>query len=62
MQSPPYRLAQLTGIGVSVVVVNLLLGGVQRPDRVRIVNALALERALVQLQADQSEYRQNEHG
>ena len=52
----------LTGVRVSVVVVDLPLGGVLKPRRVRLTDALAVQRSLVQLQADEREYRQYENG
>jgi len=56
------RPIQLTDIRLFVVVVNFQLGGVLLPDRIRIADALACERALVELQADEREYRQYENG
>jgi len=57
-----HRAEILTDVGVPVVVVDLRLGGVERPDGVRVADALAGQRALVELQSDEREYRQHEHG
>ena len=54
--------AQLTDVRVSVVVVELVLRGVLDPGGIRVADALALERALVELEADERKYRQNENG
>jgi len=51
-----------TDVSIFVVVVDLPLSGVRGPGGVRVADTLALERALVELEADQREDGQHEHG